>query len=172
MALLTQWPHTLPAFYDLHPDIASQSVETFIMKLSPQSTGPRMLLDSMSHPLSLLERLCGHGHVEGVSTRAEDAGWTVGFRYRGVACEVKLQHAPEPPRPAGYGINGRIARRVIGPGYELFFEDGENRVPLPDPMPLRVREVVQAARAAVPTDRDSILLGMQNLEAILLGLPT
>lgn len=170
LALLTQWPLTLPAFYELHPDLAAQGVESFFMLLSPASTGPRMLLESLSHPLSMLERLCGHAPVEAVRTEMQEGGWIVEFRYRGAACKIRLQHAAEPPRPAGYGVNGRFARRVIEPGYELFFEDDDRRVPLPDPMPLRVREVVQAARAGVPTDRESILLGMRNLEALLVGL--
>lgn len=170
LALLTQWPHTLPAFYALHPDLAAQGVESFFMRLSPSSSGPRMLLESLSHPLSMLERLCGHATVEAVKTEMKDGGWLVDFHYHGVACKVKLVRAPEPPRPAGYGINGKIALRVIEPGYELFFADGERRVPLPDPMPMRVREVVAAARSGVPTDRESILLGMKNLEALLVGL--
>ena len=170
LALLAQWPHTLPAFYSLHPELAGHAVESFYMRLSPNSTGPRMLLDSLSHPLSMLERLCGHATVEAAHAEMEDGGWMVDFRYKGVACKVKLQHAPEPPRPAGYGINGKIARRVIGPDYEFYFEDGDRRVPLPDPMPMRVREVVAAAKAGVPTDRESIALGMRNLETLLVGL--
>ncbi|MEM8883436.1 MAG: Gfo/Idh/MocA family oxidoreductase [Planctomycetota bacterium] len=170
LSLLTQWPHTLPAFYRLHPELAAHSVERFFMRLAPASTGARMLLDSMSHPLSVLERIGGHGRVEDVDVRMEGAGWTVRFGYRGIACEVELVHAPEPPRPAALGLNGRVAHRVIEPGYRLFFEDGDRRVPLDDPMPLRVREVVHAARANLPVDRDGLTLGMQNLEALLVGL--
>ena len=171
LALLTQWPHTLPAFYALHPDAATGKIESFIMRLSPISTGPRMLLDSMSHPLSMLERLCGHARVQDVVVQFEGEACRVEFNYRGVACMVGLQHRAEPPRPASYAINGCVVSRVIGEDYEIYLEvPYGKRLPLRDPMPLRVREVLRAAQAGVPTDRESITLGMQNLEALLVGL--
>jgi hypothetical protein len=61
--------------------------------------------------------------------------------------------------------------RVIGEDYEIYLEvPYGKRLPMRDPMPLRVREVVKAAQAGIPTDRESIVLGMQNLEALLVGL--
>ncbi|MHC4937670.1 MAG: Gfo/Idh/MocA family protein [Planctomycetota bacterium] len=171
LALLTQWPHTLTAFYALHPDVATATIESFIMRLSPMSKGPRMLLDSMSHPLSMLERLCGHARVRDVAVTFDGESCRTEFTYRGVACVVGLKHRAEPPRPASYAINGCAVSRVIGDDYEIYFEAPYGRrIPLRDPMPLRVREVVQAARAGVPTDRESITLGMDNLEALLVGL--
>jgi len=171
LALLTQWPHTLTAFYALHPDLPADTVESFAMRLSPMSTGPRMLLDSMSHPLSMLERLCGHARVENVAVRFCGDACLAEFVYRGVACTVELRHCAEPPRPAGYAINGCAVNRVVGEDYDIYMEvPYGKRIPMRDPMPLRVREVLQAAQAGVPTDRESIALGMKNLEDLLVGL--
>lgn len=167
LGLLTQWPQALPAFYRLHPDVAAHSVESFAMHLGPISSGARMLLDSMSHPLSILERIAGHGEVAGVSVREAGRTQVVTFDYRGIAAEVTLTTTPEPPRPAAFAINGRWAHRVVEPGYALFLEDEGRRVPMDDPMPLRVAEIVQAARAGRAPDRDSLVLGMSNLERLM-----
>jgi len=163
LGLLTQWPHALPAFYQLHPDLTAHAIESFAMELGPISTGAQAVLDSVSHPLSMLERLVGLAPVEDV--RAELP--LLSFTYGGVPVEIALTTTPEPPRPAGFAINGRWARRVVEPGYRLFLADDERRVAMKDPMPLRVAEVVNAARAGLPPDRGALVTGMANLERLM-----
>jgi hypothetical protein len=166
LALLTQWPHALPAFYALHPDLAAHGIESFAMQLGPTTTGARAVLDSISHPLSMLERLVGLAEVKDVRADLPK----LEFSYGGVAIEVTLTTTPEPPRPAAFAINGRWARRVVEPGYRLFLEDDGRRVPMKDPMPLRVAEVVNAARAGLPPDRDALVMGMANLERLMMAV--
>ena len=167
LAVLTQWPHALPAFFRLHPDLAAHAVESFAMHLGPISTGAAMVLDSMSHPLSILERIAGHAEVDGIAARTAGRTQVISFSYGPVAVEVILTTTPNPPRPAAFAINGRWAHRVVGPGYRMFMEDDGRRVDMPDPMPMRVEEAVNAARAGLPTDRASLLLGMANLERLM-----
>ena len=163
LGLLTQWPHALPAFFQLHPELAAHAVESFAMELGPVRGGAGGVLDSISHPLSMLERLIGIAEVDKVEARLP----VLAFTYGGVPVEVTLTPTPEPPRPAAFAINGRWARRVVEPGYRLFLEDGGRRVPMQDPMPLRVAEIVNAARAGLAPDRRALLAGMGNLERVL-----
>jgi len=163
LAVLTQWPHALPAFYELHPDVVGQPVESFAMQLGPIRSGPQAVLDSISHPLSVLERLAGLAEVTDVNARMP----VLAFRYGEVAVEVTLTTTPEPPRRAAFAINGRWAHRVVEPDYRLFLEDDGRRVAMDDPMPMRVAEALNAARAGLPPDRDSLVLGMANLERLM-----
>ncbi len=167
LALLTQWPHALPAYYRLHPDMVGEEVYRFRMDLGPASTGTQMVLDSVSHPLSMLERIAGPAPVTEAFGGAAGSTTRIDFAYGEVHVELTLTTSPTPPRPAEFAINERWARRVIEPEYQLFLEDKGRRVPMPDPMPLRVAEVVKAAREGLPTDRTSLVLGMANLKVLM-----
>jgi hypothetical protein len=165
LGLITQWPQTLTAFFLLHPAVEDQPVETFAMHLGPISTGAQMVLDSVSHPLSMLERLCGDHDVEKVLVDREERRCTLRFSYGGVDCRIDLETCEEPPRPAGYSINGLSAERRVqsGPEYRLWLEDGDRSVSMEDPLPLQVRSFLQAAR----TDSEGLLLGMRNLTRLM-----
>lgn len=156
-----QWPLTLPAFRTLHPDAPEVPARAFDMWLSPTSRGARMLVDAVSHPLSLLQALApGEGRVEGVafSTRdpgTETLGLDFGYLARGVSIRVgvRLATCPHQPRPAGYAVDGfRAERRVRTRDYALEFEDAGRRVPVPDPMGALVAGFLDAVRGGVAPD--------------------
>ncbi len=151
-----QWPYTLPAYRELHPASATQQPRHVEMWLSPSSRGRDMLVDSMSHPLSLLQALAPPtaDQLAGLSfsTVRRDAGrLQASFRYPtasgGVVVRVRLESHPEQPRPAGFAINGlAAARRIRMEDYALSFEDGGRQVPVPDPTERLVEEFVRTLR--------------------------
>ncbi|MCA8971656.1 MAG: Gfo/Idh/MocA family oxidoreductase [Planctomycetes bacterium] len=131
-----QWPETLPAYQDLS-GIDLGSCTTFQMELAPGSTGARALVDSMPHPLSLLQAIDPPGDAALENIRIDDLGVAQGrepgvlqrveFRWRSsrrtLLCRVTLAHQDAPPRPAGYGFDGIFARREVeNPGYRMFFQ--------------------------------------------------
>ena len=141
-----QWPYTLPAFRELHPELGPDPPARFSMELSPTSSGSRMLGDSLPHPLSMLQALLPGTPGEIVSPRF-DVGperTLVGFEYRAantpIAVEIALTRTAEFPRPAAYAIDGRQARRRVRlPDYEQSFSEGDRSVTVPDPLRALIR---------------------------------
>jgi predicted dehydrogenase len=139
-----QWPLTLESFRSLHPGAPALPGRTFEMWMGPTSRGRQMLLDALSHPLSLLQAL-----FPGPDTALADARFSTrdpaagkletSFLFRAgereVRVRVELASTPHQPRPAGYALDGfRAQRRVRMEDYALFFEDGGRRVAVADPM--------------------------------------
>ena len=72
---------------------------------------------------------------------------------RVVPCAVDLVWCAAPPRPAGYGINGKNVRRVIElPAYAFRFEADGRSVPVTDPLEVRVAEFVALLRGGPPSE--------------------
>jgi hypothetical protein len=136
------WPHTLASFAKLYPGVLEEPLTSFSMRLSPISKGQRMLVDSISHPLSLLQALVPESPGRILRPRFEprpSAGLAVHFTYETgagpVAVEVVLVPAARPPRQAGYALNGhRVERRIRVSDYGLSFQADERSVPVPDPL--------------------------------------
>jgi len=172
---VTQWPFTLTGFFRVHPELAGVPVKRFEMRLSPIVRGTRMVLDSASHPLSMLYALAGPGEAESPSARfldAERSRLTLEFSYvhSTGAVDVVCRFATrvKPPRPAGYAINGRAVDRGIElPDYRLFFEGGGRRVEIEDPLELLVRDFVKRVRSGAPRDPEEVILGMRGLERLM-----
>lgn len=168
----SQWPETLAGFEALHPGVLKEAPSRFHMRLSPSSMGVDMLVDSLSHPLSLLQAWCSLSsdsteadRVENASfkqgeSEGEPAVWlTFGF-CRGhirVAAEIELVRQVQQPRRACFALNGRLAERLVDMSdYSMLFADGDRRVALEDPLALRVARFVEALHgkldAAPPAD--------------------
>jgi predicted dehydrogenase len=169
-----QWPYTLPAYRDLHPDVGP--VRSFAMRLSPSKRDPReMLGDSLSHPISLLQALVpGAAEIANVRfPRLTPGSLRLTFDWLSppdrVAVEIELIRREAPPREAGYGVNGHWAEREIRPDdYAFSFVDGEREAPVPDPLRELLRDFV-AGPGRLPTGE--IGLRMAILERILDALP-
>jgi hypothetical protein len=174
-----QWPYTLPAFRALHPAVGP--LEQFAMRLSPASRDPReMLGDVLSHPLSLLQALCGEAtaSVEEVSTTAQSGEVLLRFRYRAgaaaLACDLTLRSSDQLPRQAGYAVNGRwVERRIRPEDYAMRFEAGEREAPVADPLRALLRDFLAALPAAgvAAVPAPAIAQRMALLEQILSALP-
>ncbi len=158
-------------------DAAEQPGE-FFMRLSPRTSGPAMLPDCLSHPLSILaatlpdDRAQVHGVTVDGGRVGEDAA-DVEFIYEGagrsIRCRVELVQCEEPPRPAAYGFDGRIAERTIEmEGYKMALEAEGRRIPLPDPTPLLVRSFIEAVTTgAAPRVNPAARPGMRHLLQIV-----
>lgn len=154
-----QWPYTLDTWRALFPGVLDASPERFWMRLSPDSSGEAMIPDALPHALSLLLAVVPHEtpSVEDVRIRVlgEDEGrMEVRFTYRAgpeaVEATVDLRRGGTQPRAAGYGFDGRQARRRIRlADYRLWLEGAGRSVALPDPTPRLVRSFV--ARVSSPT---------------------
>jgi hypothetical protein len=145
------WPYALAAFDALHPGTwRDRAVKRFEMELAPSSSAPReMLVDAMSHPLSVLQEVASGAVIGPCSWPAAEEGRVeVAFPFGQWAGQldaiVRLRTVVEQPRPMAIVIDGRRAeRRVRLDGYDLSFVDGNRSVPLPDPMAALVRDFVR-----------------------------
>jgi len=148
----TQWPFTLPAYWELYPAMREQPVSRFRMRLSPTSLGAAMLPDALPHPLSLLQALVpGVGELCDIRVviDADETEAHVAFVYRAgerrVDCDIELVRCVRQPRPAGYGINEHFADRTVElPAYALRFLAVNGQVDVPDPLDLLVADFVDA----------------------------
>lgn len=175
LVLGAQWPHTLPAFRRLHPDAygPERPVERFTMWLGPARDGARMVVDSGSHPISMVQALCGPGSLEELCVerlRGEVDGWDLRWTHAGarpVAVRLELRRCPAAPRPAGYAINGLAVQRHIElPRYALSFAAGDVRTPVYDPLAASVEGFVRQAAEGTPPDVDALIEGMVHLRAV------
>ena len=176
-----QWPCTLPAFESLHPGVLDEPLERLEMRLSPVGRGEEMLVDSLSHPLSVLQALepdRGAG-LEAAEFTADGADvLTLRFDYRAsgrrVRCEVRLVRSESVPREAGLGVNGRWADRLVRKSdYSMLFAADDRSVELPDPLGVLLARFLDSLDSPDSPDsqegRDGwrIVQRMQMLEGIV-----
>jgi hypothetical protein len=175
LACQAQWPKTIPAYVSLFP--LAMPPARFEMRLSPGGTGYEALVESIPHPLSLLEEMreasapgvdpCDGLPLSGLRIESPDGPEgggrrlvvTFGYPLPGgasIASRVVLETCEDPPRPAAYGFDGNlVSRRIEEPGYRQFLRaqgpDGASRtVPLDDPSRRLVTEFVAAISGGVP----------------------
>ncbi|MBL4845239.1 MAG: Gfo/Idh/MocA family oxidoreductase [Planctomycetes bacterium] len=186
LSLNCQWPFTLPGFEQLYPDARAKPLQRFEMHLGPTRAGYEALLDSGSHPLSMLYALAGAsceglGKIRVRFSNAERVTMTCEFDYRGpetpsgepVQVELRLVQHPDPPRPAGYAINGQaVIRQIQLPDYSLSFEGqsfgalGRSQS-LPDPLTAAVHDVLARIRTTAPLNSEPVLAGTLHLHRLV-----
>jgi hypothetical protein len=177
LALNTQWPFTLDAFRELHPQAFEGPLAHFEMVLGPIGTGPRMVVDSGSHLLSMLQLLAGPGVLQDVTViREAEASMpetmvvdcTYENRVGSLQASLRLVHSPNPPRPAGYSINGFSARRSVELApYRVSFSSEGRSVPVPDPTTASVQAFLASVRAGERPNRTAIVNGMTQLQELV-----
>jgi len=173
-----QWPHTLATYESLHGAVGKP--RRFRMLLSPASSGARMLVDSLSHPLSLLHAVLpdAGGRVDEARVDArDDRHAQVRFVYRAagatVDCAVVLAHSEHAPRAAGYGFDGHwVARETRLQPYEADLVAQDRRVPLPDPMAALVADFVAGVRERRPARIDPAAIpGQRQIAELVAAWP-
>lgn len=176
-----QWPRVLPAFEALHPGALAVPPRRFAMRMSPGGRDVEMLVDALSHPISVLQALggAGGGRISDIRfpVRSSDGRCvTLHFSFATagglIEATVELVGGTRPPREVWIALDGRRARRAVDPrDWSFTFEDGARRVPLPDPMAPLVRDFVAATRRAKDGERppraDAIATRMEAVEALV-----
>lgn len=182
---ICQWPQLLSGLKDLHPDQDLQRPREVKMRLSPSPTGRAMMVDSLSHFLSVLQALSPIGSGTRIAA--------LGFRGRGgteegldltlrldgdgiqLRAELLLRHCPQQPRPAWIEVDGaRIERQVELPDYRISLVAGTRKLSVDDPLAMLVygfaQAVREAARERVRTEsfaiQDRARLYQQIIEAL------
>jgi len=176
-----QWPFVLPSFEALHPGTLDAPPGCVAMRLSPSSVGRAMVIDALSHPLSLLQALTNDAPAEIAGLRfsrsePDAPELRIDFRYetarRGIAVQIELVGRSSPPREAWLALDGHRARRTVQAfDYALALEDGARSVPLPDPLAGVVARFVGAVRAWRPggpaARAEAVARRMEYLERIV-----
>ena len=126
-----QWPHVLPALWQLYPQLVGKPVRRLAMGLGPGWPGPAMVADSLSHVLSVAMALVPlAAEARPGEVRQSDRGATatenvVSFVLPGphgrVEVSLELRHTPNQPRPAWIEVDGCRIDRRLGADYSHTF---------------------------------------------------
>lgn len=132
-----QWPFVLPTWRRLYPEQSGRPVRSLAMGLGPAWPGPTMIVDSLSHVLSVLQALVPlPPDAQALDVTQSDAGPAaaanvVRFAVRGLAGRVEvalhLTQCPAQPRPAWIDVDGARIDRRLGPNYEQSFATPDGR---------------------------------------------
>ncbi|MDH3671888.1 MAG: Gfo/Idh/MocA family oxidoreductase [Gammaproteobacteria bacterium] len=183
LTLNTQWPFTLEAFRELHPDAYGdeRTVEHFSMWLSPTSGGLDMVVEAGPHLVSMLQALLGPGTLHDIQAKFKDLAGLGTHAELLLTCaykhgqgetqvEFRLTRCPEPPRPAGYSINGMAAERHVElPDYVISFVNKGKRASVRDPLAISVENFVSAVQVGRLSDRTSVVDGMTQLHELVVA---
>ena len=175
LRLVTQWPCTLGTYRRLFATSTDEPPREFQMTLSPARPGVEMVIDSGSHPLSMLQALCGPGRLDRAGARFADASLTEltlegRYLHRSGATEfgIRLRVCPKPPRPAGYGLDGHFAQRIIElPDYRQQLCAQHESVELPDPLDLLAQRFVEAMASGTQTDVELLVQSVEHLDTLV-----
>ncbi|MCH2112308.1 MAG: Gfo/Idh/MocA family oxidoreductase [Planctomycetes bacterium] len=145
-----QWPFVLDSFYQLHPEVKNEELRTFSMSMAPSGAGLNRWLETLSHPVSVLQSLLP-GPVQLENMELEATQLNVRWVSEAAPVEVRIDLRPADtwPRPATLSLNGRTAsRRVEVSDYSIHLDGDGRSVPCPDPMASSVAAFVAAATRA------------------------
>lgn len=180
LQLNTQWPYTLPAFYELHPQLKLENtIDTFSMWLAPQSEGETMLVDTISHPLSMLYTLVGAGKVNNIQSNFHQlqAGHDlqIGFEYLHARGDTRVSISLSPsetfPKPAAYAINGlRVDRHVELPNYLISLHSSDMKMPVVDPLESSIKNFISSIHSKATSDEVALIDGVTHLAEIYLAV--
>lgn len=139
-----QLPCVLEAFERLHPGRLRRPPAALELGISPSVRGRDMLLECLSHLLSVVQEVAPVGDATRLeeadfSTRDPAAGrMEVELRFEdpafGTRARLVMRRCVEQPRPAWLVIDGaRMDREIDMRNYTISFRAGERRVPTTDP---------------------------------------
>lgn len=172
---VTQWPMTIPFFYKLHPDIKGQYIDQFSMTMGPVTTGTEMIIDSCSHPISMLQSLSGAGEIRNISFNEthDKKSLEINFDYQTkffkiIKTSVKLIQTPERPRPAAYSINKCSVNRTIDiKDYTQYFHNEEIKLSIDDPLELLVNNFTAKIHNGTQIDSGTVTDSVKHLITIV-----
>jgi len=155
-----QWPLLLPGLGQLHPERDFQRPSEVKMRLSPSPTGRAMMVDSLSHFLSVLQAVAavdGNTRIASLEFRGRGGavdGLDLSLRLQGddidLVGELVLRQCPEQPRPAWIEVDGaRIERQIQLPDYQISLVAGGRKLSVDDPLAALVYGFAHSVREAV-----------------------
>ena len=150
VAMNCQLPFAMEDYEKLCGKVEKKGSNHFFMRLSPASSGREMIPDSLPHALSLLYFQYGEGRLGNLSFELSEPGeMTIRFTYlfEGGGCEVhvKLVRKEEQPRELQFGFNQKVVRRRLNvESYGIYFEHGDQRVKIEDPLKKSVASFIKA----------------------------
>ncbi len=174
--LNTQWPYTLPTYYDLYPQLRNQpDIDSFAMWLSPQSTSGTMIIDTVSHLLSMLYVLVGNGKINNIESNfhavSDDQDLHIQFVYihafGDTLVSISLTSSNSFPKPAAYAINGlRADRHVELPDYLISLQTAERQLAVEDPLVCSIKNFLSTIHSKASSDEVALIDGMTHLAQI------
>ena len=176
LQLNTQWPYTLPTYYELYPQLKKQNnIETFSMWLTPQSRDDKMIVDSVSHILSMLYTLVGAGKINNIHSNfaqlSGDDDLLIEFDYLHAIGDtrvyISLMTNDTFPKPAAYAVNGlRVDRHIDLPDYLISLRTTDNQIPVIDPLECSIKNFISTIQSKASSDEVALIDGMTHLAQI------
>lgn len=176
LQLNTQWPFTLPTYFELHPELKqADSIDDFSMWLTPQSDGDKMIIDTFSHVLSMLYALVGSGKINHIDSnfhqREDKQALNIEFEYLHANGDthvgVSLSSSDSFPKPAAYAINGhRVDRHVELPNYLISLHSSNKQMLLIDPLESSIKNFIGSIHSKVTSDEVALIDGTTHLAEI------
>ena len=174
LQLNTQWPFTLPGYYELSPEHSqtAREIRSFTMWLSPVSAGKEMIVDSVPHLLSMLYALFGGGRIHDIrcsrtsSSAAEELHIQFYYQHAAGDCKTALFLNPtaEIPKPAAYAINDRrVDRHVDLPDYLISLKVPGKQLQIADPLLSSVKNFLGSIHSVSALDETALIDGMEHL---------
>jgi len=151
------WPYVLHVLPELYPELRQQPVELLQMRLSPSGKGRFMLEDSVSHFISVLQKLLpvdATTRVEDIemtgcepATESVEIGMALESPFPRLRTTLYLERCEAQPRPAWVAVNDkRVARRIQRRDYSISFAAGARSLAVVDPMTALLRDFVHLLR--------------------------
>ena len=176
LQLNTQWPYTLPTYYELYPQLKiQQTIKSFSMWLSPQSQGSTMIVDAVPHLLSMLYSLLGAGKINNIESNYNDIIESESLQiefdylhaYGDTRTSISLISSDIFPKPAAYAINGlRVDRHVELPDYLISLRKTERKLPVEDPLVSSIKNFISTIYSKTSSDEVALIDGMTHLTQI------
>ena len=180
LQLNTQWPFTLPTYYELYPKLKQENnISHFAMWLAPQSEGHMMIVDTFSHVLSMLYILVGAGKINSVESnfhqRKETQDLRIELEYLHARGDthvcVSLCSSDTFPKPAAYAINGhRVDRHVELPNYLISLCSSDKQMPIVDPLESSIKNFIGSIHSKASSDEVALIDGTTHLAQIYLAV--
>lgn len=175
--LNTQWPYTLGYFNQLYPDhhLTPEDIKSFRMHLSPESKEAQMLVDSLSHGLSMLYQMVGTGtlsniHYHTFSESADHIELDFDYQHQNgtTHAQLGLKQTMDSPKPAWYQINNlRIDRQVALPDYQIQLQSRSAKCAIIDPLALSIRDFIASIEANIVCDESILRLGAEHMLTLI-----
>ena len=152
IAMNSQWPFSIDTYEKMCGKIRIGEKNRFFVRMSPFSPGRVMIPESVPHPLSILYCRLGAGEIRELNFEWEGEGalairFTYLFETRACDVLIKLVHQRTPPRDFSFGFNDKVVARSLDFNhYEIYFNYGNKKLKIADPLELSVKNFFEAVR--------------------------